>query len=98
MTQCQDLQESYPLSWRLGLKTPCCCGTLQDCAKRILEIAEDSLKRQKRTRNNCDETIYLDGLHEIVESGVTLAERLLSRWHGSDSEKLDVLMSHSEIG
>ena len=96
--QTQDLQTVYPLSWRLGLKTPCCCGTLQDCAKRILDIAHDSLQRQKRTRNNCDETIYLDGLDEIVDSGVTLAERLLSRWHGSDREKLDVLMSHSEIG
>ena len=96
--QNQDLQTVYPLSWRLGLKTPCCCSTLQDCAKRILDIARDSLQRQGHTRNNCDETIYLDGLDEIVESGVTLAERLLSRWHGSDREKLDVLFTHSEIG
>jgi glutamate--cysteine ligase len=96
--QNQDLQTVYPLSWRLGLKTPCGKGTLQDTAKEILKISRDSLRRQNRTRSNCDETIYLDGLDEIVTSGVTLAERLLSRWHGSDRDKLNVLLSHSEIG
>jgi glutamate--cysteine ligase len=94
----QDLQTVYPLSWRLGLKTPCGNKTLLEPARVILAIARDSLQRQGRTRNNCDETIYLDGLDEIVESGVTLAERLLSRWHGSDQEKLQTLLSHSEIG
>jgi glutamate--cysteine ligase len=96
--QNQDLQTVYPLSWRLGLKTPCGTSTLQDTAREILQIARDSLQRQNSTRDNCDETIYLEGLDEIVSSGVTLAERLLSRWHGSDRDKLDILLSHSEIG
>jgi glutamate--cysteine ligase len=94
----QDLQTVYPLSWRLGLKTPCGSATLLEPARELLKIARDSLKRQGRTRNNCDETIYLEGLDEIVETGVTLAERLLSRWHGSHREKIEALLSHSEIG
>jgi len=94
----QDLQTVYPLSWRLGLKTPCGNATLLEPARELLKIAHDSLKRQGRTRNNCDETIYLEGLDEIVETGVTLAERLLSRWHGSHQEKIETLLSHSEVG
>lgn len=93
----QDLQTVYPLSWRLGLKAPFKNRTLLDPAREILKIARDSLQRQWRIRHSCDETIYLDGLDEIAATGVTLAERLLSRWHGSHQEKLKILLAHSEI-
>ncbi len=49
--------------------------------------------RQKNALGQ-DETIYLDGLDEIAESGVTLAERLLGRWHGSRREKVASLLAH----
>lgn len=90
-----NLQETYRDSWRLGLKTSHGNHTLQDLAKELLVIAREGLQRQK-VRNNCgtDESFYLEGLEEIAESGVTLAERLLKNWHGSRADKLAALLNH----
>ncbi len=84
----------YNQSWQLGLKTPCGAGTLREVALDVLELAREGLERQDCKRAERDESIYLDGLWEIAESGVTLAERLLSRWKGSREEKVAVLTEH----
>ncbi len=87
--------EAYRQAPRLGLKTPYAGHTLREITREILVIAREGLQRQK-VRNNCglDETIYLEGLEEIVETGVTLAERLLRDWRGTRAEKLAALIRH----
>lgn len=85
----------YRQSWRLGLKTPLGKRTLRELALDALAIARGGLARQqKRNRQGKDESIYLDEIQEIAEEGVTLAERLLSRWKGSRKEKVAVLLEH----
>ena len=90
-----NLEETYRQSWRLGLKSTHGDHTLQELAGEILTLAREGLKRQK-AQNNCemDETPYLDGLEEIVQSGTTLAERLLQNWNGSRDDKLQALIDH----
>ena len=70
-----------------GLKTPFRGGTVQDLAKRSLEIANAGLKRRARTdASGNDESGFLDTLRAIAESGRTPAEELLeayeTRWGG----------------
>ena len=45
-------------------------------------------------QSGADESPFLNVLDEIVTSGETLAERLLSRWQGSRQEKLATLLEH----
>ena len=71
-----------------GLKTPFRGGTVQDLAKRSLEIASAGLKRRARKdAAGNDESGFLDILRGIAESGRTPAEDLLdayeNRWGGS---------------
>ncbi len=91
----ETFQQVYRQSWRLGLKTPVGRHTLRDLALQALTLAREGLIRQQRERGGrFDETLFLDGLDEIAESGVTLAERLLDRWHGTRQQRLKVLKEH----
>jgi len=82
-------------AWRQGLRAECGSRTLREVALEVLAIARGGLQRQqKRNRRGLDEKIYLEGITEIAESGVTLAEQLLARWHGSRREKMGVLLEH----
>ena len=72
---------------RQGLKTPFRDGTVVDLARRTLEIAQHGLQRRAiASKEDADETRYLDPLHEIAESGLTPAEvnlaRYAERWGG----------------
>ena len=72
---------------RHALKTPFRTGTVQDLARRMVAIATEGLKRRAiRDRADRDETIYLDELYEIAESGISPAERLVEKfeteWQG----------------
>ncbi|MEZ4485307.1 MAG: glutamate-cysteine ligase family protein [Syntrophotaleaceae bacterium] len=89
------LQEIYRQSWRLGLKTPVGRHTLRDVARQILILAREGLVRQQGERGSpFDESLFLDGIDEIADSGVTLAERLLGRWHGTRQQRLAALKEH----
>ena len=71
-----------------GLKTTFRGGTVQDLAKRSLEIASAGLKRRARKdQAGNDESGFLDTLRAIAESGRTPAEDLLeayeTRWGGT---------------
>jgi glutamate--cysteine ligase len=82
-------------SWRQGLKTSVNGTTLQEMVLEVLAIARRGLAKQRRlSGRGTDETIYLDGIQQIAESGETLAERLLARWSGSRQQKIDILMEH----
>lgn len=88
-------EATFRRSWREGLKTADDGRTLRDVALEAVTIAREGLRRQQR--RNCydlDESIYLDGIEEIAESGRTLAERLLDRWNGSRQNKLALLVDH----
>jgi glutamate--cysteine ligase len=68
---------------RLGLKAKVGGRTVQDVAKDLLAIAGEGLKRRNRLSGGLvDESGYLGELHDIAESGVTPAERLLELYHG----------------
>jgi glutamate--cysteine ligase len=82
-------------AWRLGLKAPVGNRSLREVALEVLASARGGLVRQRlRNQRGLDEAVYLEGIEEIAESGVTLAERLLARWAGSRREKVEVLMDH----
>lgn len=85
----------YRQSWRMGLRTPMEGRTLREVALDLLGISRGGLRRQQRmNRRGLDESIFLDGIEEIADSGITLAERVLARWQGSRAEKLAMLKEH----
>lgn len=68
---------------RLGLKAQIAGRTVQDVAKDMVEIAAAGLKARARlTAGQVDETIHLEGLRQIAESGLTGADRALALYHG----------------
>jgi len=80
MEEIHTLRHEVP---KTALKTPFRNGTLQDLAKQVLEIAEAGLRGRARAgKTSPDETEYLQTLRPIADSGVTLAEDLLQRFHG----------------
>lgn len=90
-----DFRKLYKDSWRYGLKTPFRDGILQDIAAELLMIATSSLQEQFLNGDSgSDESCFLRFFDEIVSSGETLAEQLLSNWHGTRKEKLQILYKH----
>ncbi len=91
----EDFSLIYRSSWKDGLKTRFKDGTLQDVVKELLEIASINLQEQFHNGDSGgDESSFLRELDEIVDSGETLAERLLVRWQGSRQQKLSILFDH----
>ena len=84
----QALRDGVP---RLALETPFRTGTLRTVAADVVAIAEAGLRRRARLdASGADERRHLELLGEIVASGKTQAELLLSAcrddWHGEISE------------
>jgi glutamate--cysteine ligase len=76
----QALRSAVPM---LGLKAPIRNTTAQNLAREAVKLAADGLKRRARVNAaGRDETVFLNELHEIVETGVTPAQRLLASYHG----------------
>ncbi|QIA09335.1 glutamate--cysteine ligase [Draconibacterium halophilum] len=50
-------------------------------AKQIFRIASDGLARRAKIRCSEDESRFLAPVREITESGITVAEKLLKRYH-----------------
>ena len=58
-------------------------GTVRDLSREAVKIAVGGLKRRAALNaDGMDESHYLDVLQEIVESGLTPAERKLALFHG----------------
>lgn len=75
---------------RTALKTPFRTGTVRDVARQVVALAREGLKRRGNlTSMGTDEAIYLAPLEEIVETGETLAERMLARFHGEWGGQID---------
>ncbi|MBF0153043.1 MAG: glutamate--cysteine ligase [Magnetococcales bacterium] len=72
--------------------------TLQDLAIGILETARASLHRQAvKNREGCDESIYLQPLFRVAESGITPAERLLKAYRTRWGQSVNPLFREEEF-
>jgi glutamate--cysteine ligase len=68
---------------RLGLKAEVGGRSVREVARDVLAIAREGLKNRGRLNASMsDERAYLAELDEIVDSGLTPAERLLGLYHG----------------
>ncbi|KRG40950.1 glutamate--cysteine ligase [Stenotrophomonas panacihumi] len=73
-----------------ALKLPFRGGTVRDLAARAVEISIAGLKRRaRRNADGQDESGFLDVLREIVDSGLTPAERKLALFHGRWNGSVD---------
>lgn len=76
----QALRSAVPM---LGLAAPIRNTNAQALAKEALKLSAGGLKRRARLNAaGQDETVFLAELHQIAESGVTQAQRLLADYHG----------------
>ncbi len=81
------LRDNVPKS---ALKTEFRGGTVRDLALQLLDIAKGGLNRRaKSDSSGRDESIFLDPLHKIAESGVTPAEDLLASFDGDWNGSVD---------
>ncbi|MCF4166514.1 glutamate--cysteine ligase [Zavarzinia compransoris] len=72
---------------RQGLRAPFRGGTVLDIARRMVEIADQGLRRRAAGNGmGGDETMFLQVLKKTVETGQSPADELLAayegRWHG----------------
>ena len=68
---------------RLALGATVAGRNVREVARDVLAIAREGLKRRARFSGSMnDETGYLSELDQIVETGLTPAERLLELYHG----------------
>ena len=82
-----QLRDDVPKS---ALHTKFRGGTVQDLALEVLEIAKGGLGRRARTDSSGqDETVFLNPLFEIAQSGITPAEELLAKFDGEWNGKVD---------
>lgn len=80
------LREQVP---KTALKTPFKEGTVQDLAKKMLQMSRDGLARRGK-----QEESFLDPLQEIADSGITNAERLLEKYHNEWNESVDPIYNN----
>jgi len=81
------LRDEVPVA---ALKTSFRGSTLQDLAKDVLAIAKQGLERRaKLDGSGQDETVFLNPLHAIAESGITPAEELLAHFNGDWAGSVD---------
>ena len=68
---------------RHAMNLPFRNGTVRDLSREAVKVAVGGLKRRAALNaDGMDESHYLDVLQEIVESGLTPAERKLALFHG----------------
>jgi glutamate--cysteine ligase len=85
----QELRDGVP---RLALATPFQGAPLLGVARQVLELSMAGLKaRGQHDSKGNDETRYLAPLAEIVASGHTLADTLLTRYHGDWKRRVEPL-------
>ena len=73
-----------------ALNLPFRGGTVRDLAREALKIAVAGLQRRAaRNADGQDESHFLDVLQEIVDSGITPAERKLALFHGEWDQNVD---------
>jgi glutamate--cysteine ligase len=80
VAEMEELRRHVP---RLGLRAPFRGGILQDVAKQVVAVAELGLRnRASLGASGESEVGFLAEAHQIAESGMTPADRLLEAYHG----------------
>lgn len=83
----EALRNAVPKS---ALATPFRSGTVQDIAKEVLRIARRGLRaRQRLNLASQDETLYLEPLEDVANSGKTLSDHMLDKFHGPWRGQID---------
>jgi glutamate--cysteine ligase len=83
----QGLRNDVP---RLALEAKLRGRSVGEIARDALRIARGGLRRRARLNpKSQDETIYLEPLQQIVDSGKTVADDLLERYHGAWRGNID---------
>ncbi|KAI3887247.1 hypothetical protein MKX03_023457 [Papaver bracteatum] len=77
----QMLRNKVPV---MGLKTPFRDGLLRHVVEDVAQFAKDGLERR-----GYKETGFLNALTEVVDTGVTPAEKLLELYHGKWGQSVD---------
>lgn len=91
----QGLRDGAP---KQGLKTPFRHSNIHELARQVLAISQEGLKARARRDMSCygkaaSEEVYLDPLHRVVDSGKTLAEEMLDKFHGEWGGKIDPIFT-----
>lgn len=77
---------------RLGLKAEVRGRSVQDLAREVLALSAEGLRKRKRlNESGRDESVFLDTLQAIAESGRTPAEDMLDAYHGRWQGSVDPL-------
>jgi glutamate--cysteine ligase len=83
----QKLRDDVP---RFALRAEIGGRNLHDLARECLALSRAGLVRRARhDRDGEDETIYLETLEATIESGVTPAEEMLAKFHGTWSGSVE---------
>lgn len=83
----QALRDDVP---RLGLKSEVRSHKLSDIAKEVLAMSDAGLKaRGFKNPDGDDECFYLDPLHEIIEDGWSLSDRIADLFKNEWDEDVD---------
>jgi glutamate--cysteine ligase len=83
----QRLREEAP---RQALQTPFRKGSLGEIARQALDISSFGLRNRRRLNDKGeDESVYLEPLRDFVDSGRTVADELLERYHGPWRGRVD---------
>jgi len=91
----EDREHLYAVVPEVGLKAKVKGMTVRDIALQVLEISGAGLSRRgKLDISGKDESIFLEPLREIAQSGITPAERLLELFH--TDWKCDITQIFSE--
>uniref|UniRef100_A0A2N9GSK3 glutamate--cysteine ligase n=2 Tax=Fagus sylvatica TaxID=28930 RepID=A0A2N9GSK3_FAGSY len=77
----QMLRDKVP---KTGLNTPFQGGLVKDVAESVIKWAKDGLERR-----GLEESVYLNGLAEVVSTGMTPAEKLLQMYHEKWAQNVD---------
>jgi glutamate--cysteine ligase len=87
----QKLRDDVPM---LGFKAEIRGVTVRELAGQTLALARQGLTRRgRKDREGLDETQYLAPLEESVERGITPAEELLQKFHGSWNGSVEPIFS-----
>jgi len=106
LDEAQQLIKQWPLSTihdaykegpKLGLFTDVGGRLLLDVARDVLAIAEGGLKRRHiLDREGNDESVYLAPLTEILDTGMTVADRMLQVYEDNNGN-IDKVISAYDI-
>jgi glutamate--cysteine ligase len=92
----QDLRDHVP---HQGLQAKIGSRLVQDVAKDLLNLARLGLKARARAHGSMsDETVYLEPLERIVESGLTSADALLNLYQGEWKQEVEPIFARNRYG